>query len=332
MLELAAAFRGLRRQTGFVLVAVFTLAVGTAALAIVFTIVNAVLLRPLPYKNPNRLAVVWEKRTSEPGNWGISGADFLDWRAAASSFQSMTAQTEFFANLTGTGEPERVLAVVSSVNMLDTYGTIPLYGRAFAPDDVRSGHVALLAYGLWQRRFGGDRNAIGRSLQLNGNTYSIIGVLSPGFRMLYGQGPGDIYLPLVMTPTQRQSRDSHEYLVTARLKPGATFAQAQSELDAVNERLQREFPFTNTGHDANVMALATHVTASVRPALLMLLGAVSLLMLLACSNVAGLLLARATARAREVAIRQALGASWPQIARFLLAEAMLVSVTAAAAD
>jgi putative ABC transport system permease protein len=201
MLELAAAFRGLRRQTGFVLVAVFTLAVGTAALAIVFTIVNAVLLRPIPYKNPNRLAVVWEKRTSESGNWGVSGADFLDWRIAASSFQSMTAQTEFFANLTGTGEPERLLAVVSSVNMLDTYGAIPLHGRGFAPDDERSGHVALLAYGLWQRRFGGDPSAIGRTLQLDGNTYSIIGVLSPGFRMLYGQGPGDIYLPLVMTPT-----------------------------------------------------------------------------------------------------------------------------------
>jgi len=130
----------------------------------------------------------------------------------------MTAQTEFLANLTGTGEPERVLAIVSSVNMLDTYSAIPIYGRAFAPDDERSGHVALLAYGLWQRRFGGDRNAIGRTLQLDGNTYSIIGVLSPGFRMLYGQGPGDIYLPLVMTPAQRQSRDSHEYLVTARLE------------------------------------------------------------------------------------------------------------------
>ena len=299
-----------------------TLAVASCALALVFTVVNAVLLRPLPFRDPDRLAIVWEKRQSEAGKYGVSGADFYDWqRGAAGAAAVMVAQDEHPMILAG-HEPERVLAMLTTPGYVETFGVAPVLGG------VGGANSALLSYGLWQRRFGGDRDVIGKSIRLDGGAYDVAGVMPANFRMFFGRSPADVYIPLEMPSNLRQSRDDHSFLVTARLRDGATFEQLGEALNGVNARLHREFPGTNVGHDALVIPITREVTESARPALLMLLSAAGLLMLLACANVANLLCTRNLSRANEFAIRRALGASWSDAAKLVLAEAAMLALTA----
>jgi len=320
MLELRAAWRGLRRQTGGVALAILTLAVASGALALVFTVVNAVLVRPLPVRDAGRVAIVWEQRKSEAGKYGISGADFYDWqRGAARSVESMAAQDEHPMILGGV-EPEKVLAILSTPEFWGAVGVRPIMGGG------NSG--AMLSYHLWQRRFGSSEGVIGKSIVLDGVGYEVTGVLPQDFHMLFGRGDGDVYLPLEMPQQLRASRDDHSFLVTARLRAGASFDQLRDDLNGVNARLQHDFPRTNTGHDALVVPLNSEVTGAIRPAVLLLLGAVGLLMMLACANVANLLLARNVARGQEIAIRQAIGASWADAAKLVLAESLILSLGA----
>jgi predicted permease len=322
MLEILAAWRGLRRQRSGIILAIGTMALASCAAAIVFTVVNAVLVRPLPIRDAGHVAIVWEKRKSEAGKYGVSGADFYDWqRGASASVESMTAQDEHPMILAGP-EPERVLAILTTTGFLETFGVNPLIGNQ------GDGRGAFLSYALWQRRFGGDRGVIGKTISLDGTAYAVAGVMPADFRMFFGRGAGDIYIPLEMPPNLRNSRDDHSFLVTARLRPGASFNQLTDELNAVNIRLQHDFPGTNTGHDALVLPLTAEVTETARPALMMLLGAVALLLLLACANVANLLLARSVSRANEMAVRRALGASMTDCAKLVLSESAMLAAAA----
>lgn len=322
MLEIVAAWRGLWKHRAGVALALVTLAIASSTAAMVFTVVNAVLVRPLPIRDAGHAAIIWEKRKSEAGKYGVSGADFYDWQhATASSVASMIAQDER-SMILGGSEPERVMAVLSTGGFFETFGVSPVLG---SPDDGRG---AFLSYGLWQRRFGGDPRIAGRKIQLDGASYEIAGVLPADFRMFFGRAPADVYLPLDMPPQLRNSRDDHSFLVTARLREGASFRLLSDELDVVNSRLQHDFPKTNTGHDALVTPVITEVTASARAPLMMLSGAVALLLLLACANVANLLLARNQGRSQEMAIRQALGASWTDSAKLVLAESLILSLAA----
>ena len=308
------------------MLAILTLAVASGALAIVFTVVNAVLVRPLPIRDAERVAIVWERRKSEAGKYGVSGADFFDWqRGASRSVEWMTAQDEHPMILGGSGgvEPEKVMAILSTPEFLGAVGVQPILGSA---GDARGG--AMLSNHLWQRRFGGSEGVIGKKIVLDGVGYEVAGVLPANFRMLLGRSDGDVYLPLDMPAGLRASRDDHSFLVTARLRAGHSFDELRGELNTVNARLQHDFPQTNGGHDALVVPLNIEVTGTIRPALLLLLGAVLLLMVLGCANVANLLLARNVARSQEIAIRQALGASWMDAARLVLAESLILSIAA----
>ncbi|HEY3741242.1 MAG TPA: ABC transporter permease, partial [Bryobacteraceae bacterium] len=322
MLEIIAAWRGLLKHRAGVALAIVALAIASSSAALVFTVVNAVLVRPLPIADAARVAIIWEKRKSEPGKYGVSGADFYDWQSgAAPSIESMTAQDEHSMILAGS-EPRRVMAVLSTAGFFETFGVSPVLGS------IGDGRGAFLSCGLWQRRFGGDLRIAGQKIQLDGMSYEIAGVLPADFRMFFGRAPADVYLPLEMPPQLRQSRDDHSFFVTARLRAGASFRELSDELDIVNARLQHEFPKTNTGHDALVIPVTTEVTASARAPLMMLSGAVALLLLLACANVANLLLARNQARSQEMAIRQALGAALTDSAKLVLAESLMLSLAA----
>ncbi len=325
--DLRYAARSLRKSPGLVTAAVFALALGIGANTALFSVINAVLLQPLPYRQAERLMVVSEKRQKEGTILnGVAPADYFDWRAQNRVFSSLTAHDLRPFALTGGGEPERVIGVLATADMLDTYGVQPVLGRGFQPgDDEQDRHVALLSHGAWQRRFGGDPRALDTPVSLDGQAYTIIGILPASFRNFFGQDP-DVYLPFAMSPQRRQNRGMHELLVIGRLRDGVSQAQAQAEMDVISRQLEAKYPLENTGHSANVVTLQSQITGHVRNALLLLSGAVAFVLLIACANVANLLLVRAIARQREIAIRQALGASPGRIICLLLAESLLLSV------
>jgi putative ABC transport system permease protein len=285
----------------------------------------------LPYPDPERLVLVWEKRAQDGSRKnGVASGDYLDWREQNRSFAALDAGNQRAFNLTGEGKPERVMSSLGTAQLLATYGTSPLLGRGFtASDEAGDGHVVLLSYGLWQRRFAGAHKAIGQIVRLDDEAYQVIGVLPKGFRTPYGKEP-DIYLPWVFSAKDRQDRMVHRLLVIGRLKPGVMLAQAQAEMDAMSSRLSQAYPATNGGHGANLVPLSEETSSEVRPALMVLLSAAGFLLLLACANTASLLLARASVREREIAIRQALGASTTKLVRLLLTESILLALAGGA--
>jgi putative ABC transport system permease protein len=320
------ALRTLGKNPGFAFVAVLTLALGIGANTAIFSVVNAVLLRPLPFQNSSRLVRAW-------GNFSLSDvadvspADFLVYRAQNHSFAGFEAilEGDSLSNLVGPENTEQVKAGVVTSGFFNTLGIQPALGRSFLPADeeVNTPQVAILGHRLWQERFASDPQIIGKSLQLDGTNVQIVGVLPRDLSLL---SDASLWLP---TPFQNEgmaSRRSHFLRPIGLLKPGVTLAMAQSEMDTISARLAKEYPNEDTGWNLRFATLQTALVGDVRPALLVLLGVVSLVLLIACANVASLLLARNTSRRKEIAIRKALGASRTRLIRQMLTESILLGL------
>lgn len=339
--DIRFAVRMLLKNPGFTIAAVLCLMLGIGATTGIFSVVNAVLLRPLPYSHPDQLIRVYTEFPKFP-NGGLhrfwaSGPEFLDLRRDAKSWTSLDAWITGGANLAGDIQPVRVTAGFVSGGLLDSLGVSPVMGRVISPSDDLPGAqtVADISYGIWQSVFGGDPNIVGRETLLNGRKCNIIGVMGKGFEFPPGEvDPVQVWTALQIDPANPGGRASHNYYLLGRLKTGVTPAQAQGELSSLvqvyaEKRAPKTHSFTPDNHNIVSYPLQGEVVSSVRPALLMLLGAVAFVLLIACVNVANLLLARAEARRREIAIRSAMGAGFSRLARQFATEGVLLSLVGA---
>ena len=326
--DLRYAWRTLRGSPTFSMVAAATLALGIGANTAIFTVINAALLAPLPFPAPERLALVWED-TSMFGLKDSPAAlgNYTDWRAQNHVFEQMGALEGRFFRLTSAGEAQQVLGAVATASLLPTLGVKPALGRLFREEDDRPGapKTAILSDGLWRSAFGSDRAIVGRLVEINDEKYEVIGILPAGFR--FPDSATEIWAPVATAygPDELVRRGRHNWMVVGRLKPGVTLAQANEELPAIALRAQKDYPDTNYRVGAFVAPLREHFVSDLRPALKVLGGAVAFVLLIACANIANLLLARASNRAREIAIRAAVGASRWQVARQLLTENLLLA-------
>lgn len=329
--DLRYAIRSLSRSPGFTLAAVATLALGIGANTAVYSLVRGVLFRALPFPAPERLVAVSESYPAKGFPIMVaSPPNFLDWKTQSRSFSAMGAYTTTDIALSENGEPERLRATAVTAGFFESLGVAPLAGRVFAPGEFVPGRdkVALLSHGVWQRRFGADPALVGKTIRLDGEAYLVAGIMPAGFR--FPEDGPDLWTPLAFGTEIGGQRGAHYLDVIARLRPGVSRAQAAAEMRAIAAALERQYHDTNEGHSAAVTPLREKLVGSVRPALLTLLGAVAFVTLIACANVANLMLIRAAHRGPELAIRTALGAGRGRIARQLLTETLVLAACGAA--
>ncbi|HEY9227182.1 MAG TPA: ABC transporter permease, partial [Gemmatimonadaceae bacterium] len=328
------AWRAMWRAPGFSITAILTLALGIGANTAMFGVVNAALLRPLPYAQSDRLVMVWNHWTNWPQTW-LSSPEAADYGEQREIFASLSPFSQSAANLTGNGDPERVRASFIPAGMLATLGARPIAGRDFTVQEDQPGgpNAVLLDHGLWQRRFAADRAIIGRSIEVNGISRTVVGILPPDFRLPveFAGERSQIYMPIQLGPSQQNQRGSHYLLAVARLAPNVSIAQANARLAAFVERMKKDNP-NQYGPEfgATLVPVTDQVFGGSRNVLLLLLGAVAFVLLIGCANVANLLLSRAESRQREIAIRAALGAGRQRLARQLLTESLLLGLVGGA--
>lgn len=325
--DIRYGIRNLARTPGFTAVAVLTLALGIGANTAIFSVVENVLLRPLPYPHPENLAEIWNTYPPQVPRAGLSPGDYADWHQQATSFSEMGAYTEISKglNLTGDGEPQRVLVGYASSDLFPMLGARAVAGRSFVREEDRAGSapIVILGHRLWQSRFGGDPAIVGRTITLDNKRYTVVGILPAGFQLLRW---ADLWMPLGQYDDDLTEHIHHAFVAIARLKPGISLAQARDEIGRLNQQEAIAYPDAHKGFGVQVQSLQDPSAVSLRSTLLVLFGAVGLVLLIACANIVNLLLVRNAAREREVAVRTALGASPWRLIRQLLTESTLLSL------
>jgi putative ABC transport system permease protein len=324
--DIRYAVRNLLKRPAFTIIATVTLALGIGANSAIFSSVYSLLLKPLPFPEIDRVITIWDKAPSRGYTHNeVAMANYLDWRAQNHSFDQLSLYRWWSVNLTGIDTPERIQGFQVTANFIDVIGIKPTIGRAFTEEENQpgKGDVAIIANSLWQRRFGGDPNIVGKTIMVNGLPRTIVGVMP---NTLSYPVPGEIYAPLTITPALAANRQTHDSYVIGRLKPGASIQSAQADIDNITARLQQQYPETNTGVGATVFPIVADTVRKYDTGVWVAMGAVAFVLLIACANVANLMLARASGRHREIALRAALGATRWRIIRQLLIESVIVAL------
>ncbi len=321
------------KNPGFSAVAILALALGIGANTAIFSVVDAVLFRPLPFERPNSLVAVWERDLKKGEDHdSVMAGNFVDWKNRSQVFEAMSAHAGGSVNLTGLAEPERIRGARVSAGLFPLLGIPPQVGRVFSPDEDQPGHQRVVIIGdrLWRSKFGGDPEVVGRWITLNNQDYEVVGVMPAGFALPLNED-SEIWTPLVFTPEELTHRNSHYLKVLARLKPDVSLEQANAEMTRIAAQLETEHPKSNDGTGAAVFSLHSEIVGDVKRPLLIFLGAVAFILLIACANVANLMLARAASRQREIAVRIALGASRWRLVRQMLIESVVLALAGGAA-